>query len=262
MQTIHIPAYSTNEQCINIIASWDSEFEDDENFIIAIKNVSLPDYPSSQPSKLLVFHMQFTETITIVDVPPAHRTCYYNSTSQVISTFNDSVTYTYGQICEHALLSQLTEVGKVGVFIDSLTGTFMTTRIGVSIGFNESIVASAYNRTVIRQSPALNLISYTSTATKLTISVLSLGLKVEVTASGVSVIVLTDSRLQNHEGLCGNANGHFTTKNGTIIDTTIVNDLNETIRHFLTPPSETFIRMITRRECGKFILCTCTFILY
>ena len=261
MQTIHIPAYSTNEQCINIIASWDSEFEDDENFIIAIKNVSLPDYPLSQPSKLLGFSMQFTETITIVDVPTAHRTCYYNSTSQVISTFNDSVTYTYGQICEHALLSQMTEVGKVGVFIDSLTGTFMTTRIGVSIGFNEYIVASAYNRTIIRKSP-LNLISFTNTTTKLTISVLSLGLKVEITASGVSVIVLTDSGLQNHTGLCGNANGHFTTKNGTIIDTTIVNDLNEMIRHFLTPPSETFIRMITRRECGKFVLFNCNFILH
>ena len=82
----------------------------------------------------------------------------------------------------------------------------------------------------------------------------------------LSVIVLPDSRLQNHEGLCGNANGHchcyFTTKNGTIIDTTIVNDLNEMIRRFLTPTSETLIRMITRRVCGKFIPFNCTFILY
>ena len=251
--SITISALTTDKHCVNVTTTIDTEYEEPGNILIAVKEVNPP---------LTEFPVQINQNVTIVDNSSPFRTCHYNSTSQMISTFGSSVTYTYVQTCERALLLEMTSVGMVGVFIDSLDGTFMTTRIGVRLGFNESIVVNAYNRTIIRQSPALSLISFTSTTTKLTISVLSLGLRVEITASGVSVIVHTDSGLQNHRGLCGNANGQFTTRNGTTIDTTNVNNLNRIIRQFMTPPSETFIRMITRRECGEFILCTCTFILY
>ena len=251
MKTVSIPALSNDEHCFNITALTDLELEDDENFTIAIETVRLPGFTPP-----LIDDVQFNETIHIIDVPPPFRTCYYNATSEEISTFKNSMTYTYSQTCERALLSEMTRVGNVGVFIDSFKGTFKTTRIGVRLGLNESIVVSAYSRTVIRKSP-LNLISFTNTTTKLTISVSSLGLRVEITASGVSVIVLTDSGLQNHRGLCGNEDGQFTTRNGTIVDTRNMENLNRMIRQLLIPPNEAFIITVARRECGKFISCTC-----
>ena len=252
MKTVSIPALSTDKHCFNITALTDLELEDDENFTIAIRKISLPDLTPP-----LIDDVQFNETIHIINVPPSLRTCYYNATSEEISTFKNSVTYTYGQTCERALFSAMTRVGNVGVFIDSFKGTFKTTRIGIRLGLNESIVVSAYNRDVIRKSP-LNLISFTNTTTELTISVSSLGLRVEITANGVLVIVRTNSGLQNHRGLCGNEDGQFTTRNGTIVDIRNMENLNRMIRQLLIPPSEAFIIMVARRECGKFIPCIIT----
>ena len=252
-QTVVFPAESTGRRCINITTTLDSILEGDEEFDVRIIRVGLSSSPQAQNPQLPLIDTPFSETITINDIPPDSRTCQYSSSSGNISTFGDTVTYPYSETCERALLFQMTPAGEFGVFIESLDGSFMTTRIGVRFSLNESIVVNAFNRTIIRQSPALNLISFTSTATKLTIAVLSLGLTVDITASGVSVTLVSDSALQSHRGLCGNLNGDLAFRNGTVIDPSNMVSLNKMIRQFLTPPSETFIRMVPRRECGMLI---------
>ena len=252
-KTVVIPAGSTDIHCANYSTLIDNDIEGDEDFDIEITRVSLSDPPMTIDPKSPTIGPQSSTTIVILDIPPESRTCIINSSSQTITTFGDTDTYMYNRTCEHALLLQQSTLGEFGVFVESLDGTFMTTRVGVRIGSNESIVVNAYNRTIIRQT-TLNEIRVSSTTNKLTIAVASLDFVLEISASRIAVSIGANSSLQTHTGLCGNVNGDLVLRNGSVVDAD--NDmaaLNKLIGQNMVPPSETFVRMVTRQECGMFV---------
>ena len=194
---------------------------------------------------------QSSTTVVIQDIPPESRTCRIDSSSQSITTFGDTEMYSYNRTCEHALLLEQSTLGQFGAFIESLDGTFMTTRVGVRIGSSESIVVNAYNRTVIRQTTLME-ISISSTASKLSIVVSSLDFLLEISDSIIKISVGANSSLLSHTGLCGDVNGNLVLRNGSQLDSNDTAALNKLISQSMIPPSETFIRMVTRQECGMF----------
>ena len=194
---------------------------------------------------------QSSTTVVIQDIPPESRTCRIDSSSQNITTFGDTEMYSYNRTCEHALLLEQSTLGQFGAFIESLDGTFMTTRVGVRIGSSESIVVNAYNRTVIRQTTLME-ISISSTASKLSIVVSSLDFLLEISDSIIKISIGSNSSLQSHTGLCGDVNGNLVLRNGSQLDSNDTAALNKLISQSMIPPSETFIRMVTRQECGMF----------
>ena len=232
------------------------DIEDDEDFDVKIDRVLLSNPPNItfvNPRNPMI-GSQSTTTITITDIPPESRSCRIDSMAGIISTFGESKMYMYNRTCEHALLKQQTAMGEFGVFVESLDGTFMTTRIGIRLGFSESVVVNAYNRTIIRQSDMLDKIQVTSTSSKLSISVSSLNFLLEIFESRIVVLSIgVNSTLTDHSGLCGNLNGDFVLRNGTIVDISNMAALNRVISQNLVPPSETFLRMVVRQECGTYI---------
>ena len=232
------------------------DIEDDEDFDVKIDRVLLSNPPNItfvNPRNPMI-GSQSTTTITITDIPPESRSCRIDSMAGIISTFGESKMYMYNRTCEHALLKQQTAMGEFGVFVESLDGTFMTTRIGIRLGSSESVVVNAYNRTIIRQSDMLDKIQVTSTSSKLSISVSSLNFLLEIFESRIVVLSIgVNSTLTDHSGLCGNLNGDFVLRNGTIVDISNMAALNRVISQNLVPPSETFLRMVVRQECGTYI---------
>ncbi len=234
----------------------DMDIEGNEDFDVKIDRVRLtnPSNTMSVNPMSPMIGLQSTTTVTIADIPPESRSCRIDSMAGIISTFGESTVYMYNRTCEHALLKQQTAMGEFGVFVESLDGTFMTTRIGIRLGSSESLVVNAYNRTIIRQSDMLDKIQVTSTSSRMSISVLSLNFLLDIFPDRILVLsVGANSTLTDHSGLCGNLNGDFVLRNGTIVDTSNMAALNRVISQNLVPPSETFLRMVVRQECGTYI---------
>lgn len=122
--------------------------------------------------------------------------------------------------------------------------------MGVRLG-KELVVVNAFNLTVIR-SENLNNITVPAEPGLVTISVNPLRLMVTVSPAGIEISINEDSILSGYLGLCGNNLGNFVYRNGTAVDTTDPYSLNKAIAQYLTPPSETFARMVARRQCGKY----------
>ena len=247
---IIIPAQSMDVYCVNYTTNVDNERERDENFIVEIKNVTLLSSPVTDVPNPPTIGDPGNTNVVIQDVPPDSRVCMYDSISMYITTFSNTEQYLYNRTCEHALTIQRTSMGEFGVFFDSLDGTFKTSRVGVRIGLTESIVVNAYNRTIIRQTN-LTLINVDIGSDRLSITVPFLQLAVLITADGVSVIIDADSVLTTHTGLCGNINGDFVFRNGTPVDITDDYEFRRALNQYMIPPSETILRMVSRRECGK-----------
>ena len=246
---IMIPALSTDVFCTNFSTLTDNEIEGNEDFDVEIDRVRLFENIQSVDVKQPTIGPQSSTTIVISDVPPESRSCRIDTMSQTISTFGDSNSYSYNNTCEHILLIQQSTVGEFGVFIESLDGTPMTTRVGVRVGSSESVVINVYNRTVIRQT-TMNLIQVTSTPSRLTVAVPSLDFFLDINSQRMTLFVGADSSLQTHTGLCGNVNGDLVFRNGTSVDPLDAAAFNRLVRQNMVPPSETFIRMVTRQECG------------
>ena len=236
--------------CVNYTTIVDNEREGDEYFIVEIKNVTLVTPPVTDVPNPPTIGDPGNTTVVIQDVPPDSRVCMYDSISMYITTFSATEQYLYNRTCEHALIIQQTSMGEFGVFFDSLDGTFKTSRVGVRIGLTESIVVNAYNRTIIRQTN-LTLINVIIAPDSLSITVPFLQLEVLITADGVSVVIDADSVLTTHTGLCGNINGDFVFRNGTPVDITDDYEFRRALNQYMIPPSETILRMVARRECGK-----------
>lgn len=252
MKTVIIPAGSNQLYCANYSTLLDSDFEDNEEFDVVIDDVSLIDSPLQSNFLPPRIGSQSSTTILISDVPPDSRLCSINSMTQMISTFGDSKVYSYNQTCEHSLLLQMTALGEFGVFIESLDRTLATSRVGLRLGSTESVVISVYNMTVIRQS-GLSAIEITPSFSKLTVSVPLLDFRMEISNGVILIQVGANSLLTTHNGLCGNINGNLMLRNGSIIDTSNTASVARFISQNLVPPSETFIRMVARQECGMLL---------
>ena len=165
----------------------------------------------------------------------------------MVSTFRGRESYIYNGTCERSLVIQRTTFGDFSVVVDSLDGTFRTTRLGVKLG-REELVANAFNRTIIREQN-LNRFMYTRTPDELRVTVNDLDVRISVTNSGISVDIGENSILEAHTGLCGNRNGVRVYRNGTMFPPS--GSTSKYLGHYTTPPSETFVRTVARRQCGK-----------
>ena len=180
--------------------------------------------------------------------------CTLDSTSRKLETFDKIDSYTYNKSCEHALLiEQVSNLGEFAIVLDSLDGTYEKTRMGVRLG-QASVVASVFNRTIFRKQ---NLDSYNITATMssdvVRIYVDLLGVKVIIHKNGFEIRVEKNSRLSLFKGLCGNSTGNLVFRNGTDVDVSDSSSLNKALAQYLTPPSETFVRTVARKQCGELL---------
>lgn len=250
---VMIPAGSNAPYCTNYSTIFDGNFEESEEFDVKISHVSLTESPLQLNFLMPRIGSQNLTTITISDVPPTSRLCMINSVTQRIYTFSNSNVYSYNLTCEHSLLLQITPFGEFGVFIESLDKTLLTSRVGVRLGSNESIVISVYNMTVIKQH-GLNFIKVLHSSTKLVIDVQSLDFRMEISNGILLLQVGANSLLTTHYGLCGDINGNLILRNGSAVDTNDGAGLKIFSHQSLVPPSETFIRMVARQECGMYFL--------
>ena len=181
--------------------------------------------------------------------------CKLDSASRKLETFDKIDSYTYDKSCEHALLiEQVPNLGEFAIVLDSLDGTYEKTRMGVRLG-QASVVAGVFNRTIFKKQ---NLDSYIITTTVsydvVRIYVNLLGVKVMIHKNGFEIRVEKNSRLSSFKGLCGNSTGNLVFRNGADVDVSDSSSLSKALAQYLTPPSETFVRTVTRKQCGEFIV--------
>ena len=180
--------------------------------------------------------------------------CTLDSTSRKLETFDKIDGYTYNKSCEHALLiEQVPNLGEFAIVLDSLDGTYEKTRMGVRLD-QASVVASVFNRTIFRKQ---NLDSYNITATMshdvVRIYVDLLGVKVIIHKNGFEIRAEKNTRLSSFKGLCGNSTGNLVFRNGADVDVSDSSSLNKALAQYLTPPSETFVRTVARKQCGELL---------
>lgn len=242
---------TTGPVCIRLPTTNDTIGESNETFTGTIVQVTTPTPPSGSRPRPPVIGPNPTTTVTIIDNTPDTKTCRLNSNG-IVRTFNGQDSYPYNKSCEHTLVTQrVMNSVDFSLSIDSLDGTYRTTRLGVRLGQQE-LVVNVYNRTVIR-AKNLTTIRYTSSMDSFDISIRMLRLNIRITSDFIDVSLGADTILDTHLGLCGDRNGNFVFRNGTNVDTTDRNAMNTAIGQFLTPPSEGFVRTVARRQCGKYM---------
>ncbi|XP_019849165.1 PREDICTED: uncharacterized protein LOC100640611 [Amphimedon queenslandica] len=243
-----IPAGSRGPQCAMVRTLNDTESEGNETFSIGVTNISTRPSPNAtNPQTPVPIGGSSTSTVTIIDTTPESRRCELRSSTRRLTTFRDRESYIYNGSCERSLVAQRTSFGDFAVVVDSLDGSFMTTRLGVRLG-REVLVVNAFNRTIIRQEN-LNRVAYSSMPSELRISVADLDVQININDDGIDINIGEGSDLDTHTGLCGNRNGMLVYRNGTVVPDPDSN-INRLLGHYTTPPSETFVRTIARRQCG------------
>lgn len=245
---VTIPANSRGPICVSIMTINDTDSEEDETFTVSVTNATSPKPASTANPRSPIIGRMNTTTVTIIGMM-AMRTCMLSGDTGNLLTFGSRQTYRYNKTCEHSLITQRTSFGDFAIVVESLDGTYGTTRVGVSLG-RERLVVKASNATIIRSE---NLLYITTSSTRgvLVISVSVLGVLIEVSSLGIDISLSMNSVLTPRLGLCGNRNGVFLFRNGSTVDVSNSYILNKAIAQYLTPPSETFVRMVTRRQCGK-----------
>ena len=193
-------------------------------------------------------------TTTIMDRSLSFIECKLDASSK-LETFDKIDSYTYDKSCEHALLiEQVPTLGEFAIVLDSLDGTYEKSRMGVRLG-QASVVVGVFNHTIISEQ---NLDSYNITVTAshdvLRIYPELLGVKIMIHKNGFEIRVEKNSRLSSFKGLCGNSTGNLVFRNGAAVDVSDSSSLDKALAQYLTPPSETFVRTVARKQCGELLL--------
>ena len=180
--------------------------------------------------------------------------CKLDSASRKLETFDKIDSYTYDKSCERALLiEQVPILGEFAIVLDSLDGTYEKSRMGVRLG-QASVVVGVFNHTIISEQDLDSFnITVTTSPDVLRIYPELLGVKIMIHKNGFEIRVEKNSRLSSFKGLCGNSTGNLVFRNGAAVDVSDSSSLEKALAQYLTPPSETFVRNVTRKQCGELL---------